>query len=364
MRDRGPVSVGEPTGWAALAADLWQPRDPVFFELRPGGELLASRLRVALAWLLLFAANGLGSPSATRGRTLALCALVLLAALVAHAAISWRYGPWLGHVTVVLDVLSAAMLAEAGRAQAVEPAWALLAALLVAVSLAGLRHQPSLVPIAGGLAVGVQVSRHGLQAAPVLALSLATIFLTLGLERAQRHGALADADPLTGLRRRDAFEDWLRAELQRSQRHAHRLTLCFVEVDGFRELTQRHGAARGTAVQRSLAGVLKRSLRTTDVVARWASGLFALALPETDARTVLERLEQLRAAIVQTSRGGAESAAVGISAGVAAWPDDGPDAAALVASAEQRLRAAREAGGDRLIGPAPAQAEQGRDATT
>lgn len=110
--------------------------------------------------------------------------------------------------------------------------------------------------------------------------------------------------------------------------------------------------------------MLKRSLRTTDVVARWASGLFALALPETDARTVLERLEQLRAAIVQTSRGGAESAAVGISAGVAAWPDDGPDAAALVASAEQRLRAAREAGGDRLIGPAPAQAEQGRDATT
>ncbi len=95
-------------------------------------------------------------------------------------------------------------------------------------------------------------------------------------------------------------------------------------------------------------------------MARWANGLFAVALPETDPADVRRRLETLREAIAQASRGG-EAAPVGVSVGVAAWPDDGAESAGLLAVAEERLRTAREAGGDQLVGPPPASQSPGRN---
>jgi diguanylate cyclase (GGDEF)-like protein len=352
MRD--PASRGEPGGWAAWAGDLWQPRDPAFLELGPGGELLVSRVRVVCAWLGLFGANALNTAPQQRLRPLALAALALAMALVAHALVSWAYRPVVSFLTAVLDVALASLAAEVGRATWSDPLAFLPLALVLALVLAALRHDARVVGAAWVAALLALAWSGAASVAGLLSVTLAGVLLAAMLERARRHHALADADPLTGLRRRDAFEAFLRAELQRSQRHDHRLTLALVEIDRFRELTQRQGGARGTAIQRAAAGVLKRSLRGSDAVARWSSGLFALALPETDASSVRERLETLRQAIAQALRGSAPAASVGVSVAVVAWPSDGDGWAALVAVAEERLRQAREAGGDRLIGPGPA----------
>jgi diguanylate cyclase (GGDEF)-like protein len=344
----------QPAGWAALAGDLWQPRNPLLLELGPGGELLASRVRVVGLWLLLFAISALPLPPGTRGTHLAVAAAALGAALVAHAVVSWTYRPWLSFVTAALDVLTAGAFADLARVHAVDATHATLSLLLTALALAAARHDARVVVEAGVLGALVLVRLPGPRPAPLALLALATALLAVTLARARRHHAPHGGDPLTGLLRREPFEQWLRAEIHRSRRHAHSLTLALLEVDRFQDLAARHGAARGMAVQRSIAAILRRSLRGTDVVARQGSGLFALALPETDARVALPRLETLRRSITAASRGGVEdgaAAAVLVSVGVAAWPDDGDDAARLVAVAEERLRGARDAGGDRLIGP-------------
>lgn len=352
--DSNPETDAQPAGWAALAGDLWQPRNPVLLELGPGGELLASRVRVVGLWLLLLAISALPLPPGTRGAHLAVTAAALGAALVTHAVVAWAYRPWLPFVTVAVDVTLAGAFAGLMRAHAHDAPHATLSLALVALVFAALRHDPRCVVEAGLLGVLVLALLAGAQSVPLALLILATGLLAALLVRARLHHAPHDTDALTGLLRRETFEDWLRAEIHRSRRHAHHLTLALLEIDRFHDLAARHGAARSTAVQRSVAAILKRSLRGTDVVARQGSGLFALALPETDARVALARLETLRRSIAVASRGGADEsvvAAVHVSVGVAAWPGDGDDAARLSAIAEQRLRDARDAGGDRLIGP-------------
>lgn len=350
-----PEGDARQAGWAALAGDLWQPRNPLLLELGPGGELLVSRVRVVGLWLLLLAVSTLPLPRETRGAHLAVAACALGAALVIHAVVSWAYRPWLPFVTVTFDLLLAAAFAALVGAQARDAPHATLSLLLIALVLAAARHDPRLVLAAGLLGALVLALLAGPRPAPLGLLALATAILALTLSRARRRQSLHDTDPLTGLLRRETFEQWLRAEILRARRHARRLTLALLEIDRFGELQARHGAARGTAVQRSMAAILERSLRGTDVVARLGGGQFALGLPETEARVALARLEALRREIALASRGGADTSAtagVSVSAGVAGWPDDGDEMAGLTAAAEQRLGQARDAGGDRLVGPA------------
>lgn len=348
------ASQDQLTGWTAWAGDLWQPRNPLLLEIGPGGELFASRVRVVGLWALLSAVHLVPRAFDTRGAHVPAVAVALGAALVIHALVSWTYAAWLPYVSVAFDVLVSAVLVILARPPVGDGAQAAVAWLLLALVMAALRHEPRLVVEAGLLGAPVLVWQAGTQPLPLALWALTAGLLVATLARARRHQALHDTDPLTGLLRRETFEQWLRDELQRSRRHAHRLTLALVEIDHPQELAARHGAARGLAVQRSVATILKRSLRGTDVVARHASGLFAVALPETDARAALPRLDALRCSIALASRGGAEgsaAAAVSVSLGVAGWPDEDRESAGLLALAEQRLRAAREAGGDRLVGP-------------
>lgn len=350
--DRESTAASRLTGWSAWAGDLWQPRNPLLLELGPGGELLASRVRVVALWAQLLALHAFPPAPGSLGLRLAVSAAALAAALALHAVVSWAYRASLPYLTVACDVALAVTLARLVRAEAPGDAYGMASPLLVALALAAVRHEPKLVleaGVAGALALGWL---GGARLGPLALLALATGLLAAGLSRARRQHGLHDTDPLTGLLRGETFEQWLRDELQRSRRHGHNLVLALVEIDHLHDLAARHGAPRSLAVQRSVAAILKRSLRGTDVVARHGSGLFALALPETDAHAALPRLEALRRSIASASRGGAdEGATVSVSAGVAGWPAEADETSGLMAVAEQRLRDAHDAGGDRLVGP-------------
>src|SRR5690606_9834022 len=114
------------------------------------------------------------------------------------------------------------------------------------------------------------------------------------------------------------------------------------------------GHAAGDDALRTLANVLKLSVRRSDIVARYGGEEFVVLFPETSVHEAIEKLEIIRDRIsslrIPVARR-ASAARAAVSAGVASWPEDGGAVDEVVFTADERLFAAKRAGRDRIIGP-------------
>jgi len=72
------------------------------------------------------------------------------------------------------------------------------------------------------------------------------------------------------------------------------------DVDHFKRINDTHGHAAGDEVIRTIAQVLCREARATDVIARIGGEEFALILPETDDAAAILVAERIRAALMAT----------------------------------------------------------------
>ena len=144
-------------------------------------------------------------------------------------------------------------------------------------------------------------------------------------------------DPLTQLLNRAVFDQRLREELTRAQRYQREFALVLFDLDQFKLVNDRFGHPAGDEVLQRFAGLLRGALRQTDRAFRYGGDEFAALLPETSgvaARLVMERLEQRW---LDACRRGAAQSVVGISYGVAAYPQEATTAAELVELADSRL---------------------------
>jgi diguanylate cyclase (GGDEF)-like protein len=170
------------------------------------------------------------------------------------------------------------------------------------------------------------------------ALALRTTWLLSSLQR------MADTDGLTGVANRRAFDAALSRELAQAERSGLPVGLLLLDIDRFKALNDAHGHPAGDAVLQAVARTLEEQSRAGDVVARYGGEEFAVILPALDAKATLEAGERLRQAVA--AAGG--PVAVTASFGVAAFPDHGDGASALVAAADAGVYAAKAAGRDRV----------------
>ncbi|HVY77324.1 MAG TPA: sensor domain-containing diguanylate cyclase [Solirubrobacterales bacterium] len=150
---------------------------------------------------------------------------------------------------------------------------------------------------------------------------------------AELHGGRHDA--LTGLLNRRAYEERLPVEIARATRYAWPLSLCLLDLDGFKKINDTLGHPAGDRALQQVAALLDES-RLTDDSFRIGGDEFALLMPKTcreDAEGAAVRLcEQIRHI-------GMSDGSLGASFGVA---EGGSDPAALHATADERLLAAKK----------------------
>lgn len=159
----------------------------------------------------------------------------------------------------------------------------------------------------------------------------------------------ATTDLLTGLPNRASFLRSLSEHLARARRLPVPCAVAMADLDGFKAYNDRHGHHAGDALLAAIAGQLTAGHRGADTVARFGGDEFVLCVPDADAATAMAAAERLRKVIAEAAP---SDPPVTISFGVAACPDDGEAAEALLAKADERLYAAKRRGGNRVVGPA------------
>ncbi len=154
-------------------------------------------------------------------------------------------------------------------------------------------------------------------------------------------------DSLTGLPNRRLFDQRLRDEVAVTREAGRRLALVFVGLDGYQRLVESLGHDVGDRLLRIASNRLRQaSMRHT--VARFADELFAVSLSPLEAEEDVHRfVVDLQRRLMEPYSVSEHEHYSPANLGVALFPDDGDDMAALVRSATAALARARQQGGGR-----------------
>lgn len=106
----------------------------------------------------------------------------------------------------------------------------------------------------------------------------------------------AGHDDLTGLARRDVFEQALVAEMERARRTRQSVSLAILDIDDFKKINDTYGHIHGDAVLQAFSAALRDGVRETDLCARYGGEEFALLMPATPMVKAVQLLERLMAA--------------------------------------------------------------------
>lgn len=164
----------------------------------------------------------------------------------------------------------------------------------------------------------------------------------------------ATSDPLTGLVNRRTFDDRLGREVGRAVQRERDCSLLMLDLDHFKSINDTFGHLAGDLVLRRVAETVKTTLASTGALrptaARYGGEELAIILPGTGMQAAQVIAEQVRTAIerLDLEFKGLECPLTA-SLGVAAVTETIRDANALIASADEALYRAKDAGRNRVV---------------
>jgi diguanylate cyclase (GGDEF)-like protein/hemerythrin-like metal-binding protein len=195
-------------------------------------------------------------------------------------------------------------------------------------------------------------------AAGALPAGPATILLVTDVtarRRAEKElSYLAFLDSLTGLPNRALFLDRLRETLSQARRDGRVFGVMMCDLDGFKKVNDTLGHEAGDSLLQTVAQRLEGAVRESDTVARQGGDEFAVILSRvatrSDAAIVAERIVRAFDAPIDVE---GTPCKVGISIGIAAYPEDGMNMDALIGRADAAMYESKAAGKNRYTFAAP-----------
>ncbi len=158
-----------------------------------------------------------------------------------------------------------------------------------------------------------------------------------------RHRQLARTDSLTGLLNRVGFMESAAGTFDTATHRRKATTIAFIDLDDFKKINDTFGHEQGDAVLGFVAKELSRSLRKSDVVARYGGDEFAILLPNTDSSGATVLLEKLHDRVLEGLRN-SEWSVVGLSIGAIVLDRGDVDLAEALHTADTLMYRAKNSG--------------------
>ena len=153
-------------------------------------------------------------------------------------------------------------------------------------------------------------------------------------------------DPLTDLPNARAFYMTLEQRIAEGQRlNKEALAVISIDLDNFKKVNDSYGHAVGDRVLARIAEVIRKQFRQMDTLARYAGDEFVAIMPMASLAMASMVAERVRAAVESQKyavRTG-QTVEIGVSLGVACFPDDGETTEELLATAARNMQSNKHA---------------------
>jgi diguanylate cyclase (GGDEF)-like protein len=172
-------------------------------------------------------------------------------------------------------------------------------------------------------------------------------------QTAQLHEQLREQalnDPLTGLHNRRYLFEVAPGLLDLARRQGKGLCVVLLDLDHFKLLNDTYGHQAGDHVLKRFASLLRKMLRTSDVVCRHGGEEFVAVMPDIDAEGAQATLARLLTALqtLPPEPGRRRTPNASFSAGIALFPRHGHTLDQLLSRADRALYAAKHHGRARI----------------
>ena len=157
-------------------------------------------------------------------------------------------------------------------------------------------------------------------------------------------------DALTGLKNRRYFDQLFEHETAVALRSDKPLSLLMLDIDHFKRFNDSHGHEAGDSALKSVASIITRHFRESDVVCRFGGEEFVVILAGTNLRAALDKATELVKGVrgVPIVHRGQELVGVTLSIGVSSWPECTETPDSLLGQADRALYRAKEMGRDQV----------------
>ncbi len=153
-------------------------------------------------------------------------------------------------------------------------------------------------------------------------------------------------DSKTGLFNFDFFNEMLNIRIKQSLRDKEPLILIMIDIDFFKRINDNYGHLIGDDVLIELSRMLEKSVRTSDVVARFGGEEFIILINNSE----IDEIQMITKRIVDNINNSnlLKKYKIKVSGGIS-WLADGDDSQSLINRADSALYEAKNNGRDRFI---------------